>query len=94
LIEDPGDELGKLFVFAVAVDCECVAGDGCVDCGKLARTCAMEYGEGSTLRRGEMDHIPVFLKHVDFLDGLDGLNVHLFEGCLEFLVVNARGCGL
>ena len=32
LVEDAGDELGKLLLLAVAVDGEGVCGDGCVDC--------------------------------------------------------------
>lgn len=37
LIQDPRDELRQLFVFAVAVDCEGVGGDGGVDCVLLGR---------------------------------------------------------
>lgn len=40
-----------------------------------------------------MDDIPVFFEHVHFLDGLDGLDVHLLEGGLQLLVVDAGGCG-
>jgi hypothetical protein len=40
-----------------------------------------------------MNDIPVFLEHVHFLDGLDGLDVHLLEGGLQLLVVDAGGCG-
>jgi len=46
---------------------------------------------GSTLRSSEVDDVSVLLEHVDFLDGLDGLDVHLLEGGLELLVVGARG---
>ena len=34
-----------------------------------------------------MDDVAVLLEHVDLLDGLDGLDVHLLEGGLELLVV-------
>ena len=40
-----------------------------------------------------MNDIPVFFEHVHFLDGLDGLDVHLLEGGLQLLVVDAGGCG-
>lgn len=36
-----------------------------------------------------MDDVAVLLEHVDLLDGLDGLDVHLLEGGLELLVVGA-----
>lgn len=36
-----------------------------------------------------MDDVAVFLEHVDLLDGLDGLDVHLLQGSLELLVVGA-----
>lgn len=39
----------------------------------------------------EMDDVPVFLEHVHLLDRLDGLNVELLEGGLEFFVVGAGG---
>lgn len=39
-----------------------------------------------------MNDVSVLLEHVDFLNGLDGLNVHLLECGLELLVV--RGGGL
>jgi hypothetical protein len=42
-----------------------------------------------TFGRSEMNDIPVFLEHVHFLDGLDGLDVHLLEGGLQLLVVDA-----
>lgn len=42
-----------------------------------------------TLRRSEVDDIPIFLEHVHFLDGLNGLDVHLLERGLELLVVDA-----
>lgn len=37
-----------------------------------------------------MDDVSVLLEHVDLLDGLDGLDVHLLEGGLELLVVGTR----
>lgn len=40
-----------------------------------------------------MNDIPVFLEHVHFLDSLDGLDIHLLEGGLQLLVVDAGGCG-
>ena len=47
--------------------------------------------EGRTLWSSEVDHIPVFFKHVYLLDGLNRLDVEFFEGGLEFFVVGA-GC--
>ena len=38
-----------------------------------------------------MYHIAVLLEHVDFFDCLDGLDIELLEGCLQFLVVGAGG---
>ncbi len=38
-----------------------------------------------------MDDVSVLLEHVDFLDGLDGLDVHLLESGLELLVVGTGG---
>lgn len=38
-----------------------------------------------------MDHIAVLLEHVDLLDALDRLNVHLLQRRLELLVIGARG---
>ena len=44
-------------------------------------------GRRLTLRSTEVDDVSVLLEHVHFLDGLDGLDVHLLQGCLELLVV-------
>ena len=38
-----------------------------------------------------MDNIAILLEHVDLLDALDGLNVHLLQRRLELLVIGARG---
>lgn len=38
-----------------------------------------------------MDDVSVLLEHVDLLDGLDGLHVHLLQGGLELLVVGTGG---
>ena len=40
-----------------------------------------------TLGGGEVDDVAVALEHVDLLDGLDGLDVHLLKSSLELLVV-------
>lgn len=40
---------------------------------------------------GEVNDIAVLLEHVDLLDGLDGLDVHLLQGSLKLLVVGASG---
>lgn len=40
-----------------------------------------------------MDDVAILLEHVDLLDGLDGLDVHLLEGGLQLLVVGAGGPG-
>lgn len=39
----------------------------------------------------KVDDVAVFLEHVDLLNGLDGLDVHLLQGGLELLVVGAGG---
>ena len=36
-----------------------------------------------------MDDIAILLEHVDFFDGLDGLDVHLLQRGLQLLVVGA-----
>jgi hypothetical protein len=38
-----------------------------------------------------VDDVSVLLEHVDLLDGLDGLDVHLLQGGLELLVVGTGG---
>jgi hypothetical protein len=38
-----------------------------------------------------VDDISIFLEHVDFLYGLDGLDVQLLQRSLQFLVIGARG---
>lgn len=45
--------------------------------------------KGLTLGSSEVDDVSVLLEHVDLLDGLDGLHVHLLQGGLELLVVGA-----
>lgn len=40
-----------------------------------------------------MDDVAVLLEHVNFLDALDGLDVHLLQGGLELLVVGTGGAG-
>lgn len=42
-----------------------------------------------TLGSAEVDDVAVLLEHVHFLDGLDGLHVHLLQSRLELLVVGA-----
>ena len=42
-----------------------------------------------TFRRGEVDDVAVRLEHVDLLDCLNGLDVHLLESGLQLLVVGA-----
>lgn len=48
-------------------------------------------GQSLTLWCGEVDDVAVRLEHVDLLNGLDGLDVHLLEGGLKLLVVDTRG---
>lgn len=43
-----------------------------------------------TLWCGEVDDVSVRLEHVDLLDGLDWLDVHLLENGLELLLINTR----
>lgn len=43
-----------------------------------------------TFRSSEVNHISVFLKHVDLLNRLNGLHVELLQGSLQLLVVGAR----
>lgn len=94
LVKDAGDELGQLLVLAVAVDGKGVGGNGCVDChGHVSID--SQVGGGSwqqlTLGGSKVDDVAVRLEHVDLLDGLDGLDVHLLEGGLELLVVTTAG---
>ena len=35
-----------------------------------------------------MDHVAILLEHVDFLNGLDGLDIELLERGLKLLVVS------
>jgi len=65
--------------------------------------CSGEYGGGRsvcdgfdgwrirTLWRGKVNDVSVALEHVDLLNCLDGLDVHLLECRLELLVVCASG---
>jgi hypothetical protein len=48
---------------------------------------------GLTAGSGEVDDVAVLLEHVDLLDALDGLDVHLLQGGLELLVVGTGGAG-
>ena len=43
-----------------------------------------------TLGRGEVNDVAIALEHVDLLNRLDGLDVHLLERGLQLLVVGAR----
>jgi hypothetical protein len=47
--------------------------------------------EGLTLGVGEVDDVAILLEHVDLLNSLDGLDVHLLESGLELLVVGGGG---
>jgi hypothetical protein len=40
-----------------------------------------------------VDDVAVLLEHVDLLNSLDGLDVHLLEGGLQLLVVGAGVAG-
>ena len=42
-----------------------------------------------TLWCRKMDDVTIRLEHVDFLDCLDRLHVHLLQSCLELLVVRS-----
>jgi hypothetical protein len=44
-----------------------------------------------TLRGSKVDHVAILLEHVDFLDRLDGLHVHLLQRRLQLLVVGGGG---
>lgn len=43
-----------------------------------------------TFRIGEVDDVSVFLEHIDFFNGLDGLDVEFFQRGLELFVIRAR----
>lgn len=43
-----------------------------------------------TLWCSEVDNVSISLEHVDLLDSLDGLHVHLLKNGLELLVVHTR----
>lgn len=102
MVENARHEFGEFFVFACAVDGECVGGDGGVDYFGKVRGGGFifleEEGEGwrvgdeiGTFRGGEMDHVAVFFEHVDFIYYVDRLHVEFFERALEFFVVGAGG---
>jgi len=44
-----------------------------------------------TLRSSKVDDVSVLLEHVDLLNGLDRLHVHLLQRRLQLLVVGAGG---
>lgn len=44
-----------------------------------------------TLGCSKVYHVSVLFEHVDFLNRLDGLDIHLLQRCLQFLVVCAGG---
>ena len=46
-------------------------------------------GSGDTLGSTEVDDVAVILEHVDFLDALDRLHVHLLQRRLQLLVICA-----
>lgn len=57
----------------------------------VARLGQKAAGRGQhTLWCGEVDDVSVRLEHVDLLNGLDWLDVHLLENGLELLLINAR----
>lgn len=56
-------------------------------CARLHR--GLECRE-RTLWCSEVDDVSVRLEHVDLLDGLDWLDVHLLENGLELLLINTR----
>jgi len=91
LVQDPGNELGEFLLLAVTVEGEGVGGDGGVDYSGYQYTINIIHAElwiptsGST----EVDNVAILLEHVDLLDGLNGLDIHLLEGGLELLVVGA-----
>lgn len=97
LVQDTGDELGEFLLLAVAVEGESVGGDGGVDYITITKTisvcCFPVIGWGwiCTLRSTKVDDVSVLLEHVNLLDGLDGLDVHLLQGGLELLVVGTGG---
>jgi hypothetical protein len=45
------------------------------------------FQEWHTFWSSEMNDVPIFLEHVDLLDGLDGLDVQFLECSLQLLVV-------
>ncbi len=38
-----------------------------------------------------MDHVPIFLEHVDLLNSLDWLHIEFFQRSLQLLIVGAGG---
>ena len=52
--------------------------------------CVCLSGFALTLWRGEMNDVAVRLEHVDLLNCLNWLHVHLLQGRLQLLVVGAR----
>ena len=44
-----------------------------------------------TFRRREVDDVAIFLEHIHLLDGLNRLDVELFEGSLQLLIIGPGG---
>lgn len=79
LIEDAGYEFSELLVFSVAVNCERVRGNGCMDCAELAQPLLIRLIPKLTLWCSEMYHIAIFLEHIHLFNCLDGLYIQLLE---------------
>lgn len=60
--------------------------------GRLGKIREVEGGRRDifTLGSRKMNHIPILLEHVDFLNGLNRLHIELLKRRLQLLVIRAR----
>ena len=97
MVENARNKLRELLVLSIAVDCKRVRRDGCMNLkGSLVSKLPEEKLLGSlkikrvTFRSREVNDIPIALKHVNLLDRLDRLHIHLLQRALELLIICAR----
>lgn len=60
-----------------------------LECDDPRATCLGEFCK-PTFRGSEMNHVSVFLEHIDLLNCLNGLHVELLQRSLQLLVIGAR----